>query len=49
MKPAWSLSASSDRSYRELPFGHVDMLIGREAPKLTWPLLETWLMKRTRS
>ncbi len=49
VKPAWSLSASSDRSYRELPFGHVDMLIGREAPKLTWPLLETWLMKRTRS
>jgi len=49
VKPAWAHSASRDRTYRELPFGHVDMLIGREAPQLTWPLLESWLTKRVRS
>ncbi|MFO0569520.1 MAG: alpha/beta hydrolase [Polyangiaceae bacterium] len=48
VRPAHDLSSSSDRTYRELPFGHVDLLIGREAPKLTWPLLETWLKKRLR-
>lgn len=48
VKPAWSHSGSSDRTYRELPFGHVDLLIGREAPQLTWPLLESWLTKRVR-
>jgi pimeloyl-ACP methyl ester carboxylesterase len=48
VKPAWALSAARDRTYRELPFGHVDMLIGREAPQLTWPLLEAWLGKRVR-
>ena len=48
VKPAYTLSTSSDRTYRELPFGHVDLLIGREAPQLTWPLLESWLTKRAR-
>ena len=43
VKPAYELSRSSDKTYRELPFGHVDMLIGREAPLTTWPLLESWL------
>lgn len=49
VKPAWALSSARDRTYRELPFGHVDMLIGREAPQLTWPLLEAWLTKRVRA
>jgi len=49
VRPAYDRSRSSDRSYRELPFGHVDMLIGREAPQLTWPLLESWLKKRVRA
>lgn len=48
VRPAYERSHSTDRSYRELPFGHVDMLIGREAPQLTWPLLESWLKKRVR-
>jgi poly(3-hydroxyalkanoate) synthetase len=49
VKPAYDRSRSNDRSYRELPFGHVDLLIGRDAPQLTWPLVETWLKKRLRS
>jgi pimeloyl-ACP methyl ester carboxylesterase len=49
VKPAYERSRSKDRTYRELPFGHVDLLIGREAPQLTWPLVETWLNKRQRA
>jgi pimeloyl-ACP methyl ester carboxylesterase len=47
VKPAFSRSHARDKTYRELPFGHVDMLIGREASQLTWALLESWLNKRT--
>lgn len=48
VEPAIQRSHSSDKQYRLLPFGHVDLLIGREAPQLTWPLLESWLRKRTK-
>lgn len=44
--PAYRRSTSSDKTYRELPFGHIDLLVGREAPILTWPLIESWLEKR---
>lgn len=47
VRPAFERSQSSDRQYRALPFGHVDLLVGREAPRLTWPLLEAWLGRRT--
>ncbi|MBX3128885.1 MAG: alpha/beta fold hydrolase [Polyangiaceae bacterium] len=47
VKPAYDRSRSTDRTYRELPFGHVDLLIGREAPQLTWPIVEQWLKQRS--
>ncbi len=43
VKPAFDRSGSRDKSYRELPFGHIDLLVGREAPRLTWPLVASWL------
>jgi alpha-beta hydrolase superfamily lysophospholipase len=46
VKPAYALSRSTDKTYRVLPFGHIDMLVGREAPQLTWPLIESWMGKR---
>jgi pimeloyl-ACP methyl ester carboxylesterase len=46
--PAYQRSRSPDRTYRELPFGHIDLLIGREAPQLTWPLVEAWIGSRAR-
>lgn len=49
VKPAYELSASSDKKYRELPFGHVDLLVGRDAPLTTWPLVEQWLRRRSLS
>ncbi len=47
VEPAFLRSRSRDKTYRELPFGHVDMLVGREAPRLTWRLIEKWLLERT--
>lgn len=46
VSPAFERSRSPDKTYRELPFGHVDLLVGRDAPVLTWPLLEGWLHQR---
>ena len=46
VKPGFERSQSSDKTYRELPFGHLDLLVGRDAPLLTWPLIESWLGKR---
>ena len=47
VKPAFTLSRSSDKKYRELPFGHVDLLVGRDAPLTTWPVLEQWLQRHS--
>jgi pimeloyl-ACP methyl ester carboxylesterase len=46
VEPAYRLSRSHDKRYRELPFGHIDLLVGRDAPQLTWPVIESWLEKR---
>lgn len=48
VKPGFELSRSSDKKYRELPFGHIDLLVGRDAPQLTWPVIESWLTTRAR-
>jgi polyhydroxyalkanoate synthase subunit PhaC len=39
-------SRSQDKTYRELPLGHIDLLVGRDAPLTTWPLVTGWLTKR---
>jgi alpha-beta hydrolase superfamily lysophospholipase len=46
VKPAYALSTSSDKQYRELPFGHIDILVGRDAPLSIWPLIEAWIGQR---
>ena len=47
VQPAFARSRSTDKTYRQLPFGHVDMLVGREAPRLSWQLIADWLRKQT--
>ena len=48
VRPAHDRSRSTDKMYRALPLGHIDMLVGREAPHTTWPLLTSWLHHRVR-
>ncbi len=46
VRPAYELSRSRDKMYREFPAGHVDLIIGREAPVTVWPLVQQWLARR---
>ena len=36
-----------DAFQHEVHWGHLDLIIGRKAPSLVWPLLEAWIAKRT--
>ncbi len=44
--PVIELSRSTDKIYREFPHGHIDMVLGRDAPCTVWPLVSTWLAAR---
>lgn len=44
--PVIELSRSADKTYREFPHGHIDMILGRDAPCTVWPLVRTWLAAR---
>jgi len=46
--PAYERSQSSDKLYRVFPRGHIDLIVGRDAPLTVWPLLEAWMSKRLR-
>jgi pimeloyl-ACP methyl ester carboxylesterase len=48
VRPAYELSRSSDRTYRTFPRGHLDMVVGRDAPLTIWPLIEAWVRARAR-
>jgi polyhydroxyalkanoate synthase subunit PhaC len=44
--PAFEASRSSDKTYREFPLGHIDLLVGKGAPQTVWPLVHTWMARR---
>lgn len=44
--PAFERSASPDKTYRVFPRGHIDILMGRDAPQTIWPLVGAWLTSR---
>ena len=37
---------SSDKEYLELPGGHISVFSGRQAHKVLWPKIDTWLTER---
>ena len=47
VRAAYTRSRSQDKTYRVLPLGHIDLLVGRDAPLTTWPLVTQWLTKRS--
>jgi polyhydroxyalkanoate synthase subunit PhaC len=47
--PAFERSRSTNKSYRVFPRGHIDLVVGREAPLSIWPLVEAWLRARVRA
>jgi polyhydroxyalkanoate synthase subunit PhaC len=46
VRPAYERSCSPDKSYRVFPRGHIDILVGRDAPLTIWPLVSSWLDAR---
>ncbi len=48
VRPAYERSASRDKTYRVFPRGHIDIIVGRDAPQTIWPLILTWLNTRVR-
>jgi polyhydroxyalkanoate synthase subunit PhaC len=48
VKPAFDRSRSSDKTYREFTCGHIDMVLGKDAPVTVWPAVRTWLEARAR-
>jgi pimeloyl-ACP methyl ester carboxylesterase len=49
VKPGFLRSRARDKTYREQPLGHIDLLVGRDAPLMTWPIVSTWLDQRARA
>ena len=47
VRPGFTMSRSTDKTYRVLPLGHIDLLVGRDAPITTWTLVTKWLLRRT--
>ncbi|NLY92423.1 MAG: alpha/beta hydrolase [Myxococcales bacterium] len=45
VKEAYLKSGSTDKTYREFPAGHIDLVLGREAPTTVWPLVRDWLAR----
>ena len=39
--------ASTDKEYLELPGGHISVFSGRQANKVLWPKIDTWLRQRS--
>lgn len=46
VRTAYERSHARDKTYREWPAGHIDLLVGRLAPQTTWPIVESWLGAR---
>ena len=48
VEPAFLRCRSSDKTYRAFPRGHIDLIMGMDAPQTIWPLIETWIGTRLR-
>ncbi|MGF1469213.1 MAG: alpha/beta hydrolase [Sandaracinaceae bacterium] len=46
VRPAYERSRAADKTYRSFPFGHIDMVVGKEATRTVWPLIGSWLARR---
>jgi hypothetical protein len=46
VRPGFERSRARDKTYRAMPFGHIDLLVGRDAPLMTWQALGSWLATR---
>ncbi len=43
VEPAHARSRARDKSYRVFPRGHIDLIVGKDAPQTVWPLVSSWI------
>lgn len=48
VRPAFERSQSTDKTYREYEAGHIDLVVGRDAPRTLWPDMRDWMLARIR-
>jgi len=46
VRPAYERSRSSDKHFQVFPRGHIDLIMGREAPATVWPRVRDWMTLR---
>jgi polyhydroxyalkanoate synthase subunit PhaC len=46
VRGGFTKSQSRDKTYTAFPLGHIDLLVGRDAPTMTWSEVTAWLEKR---
>lgn len=46
VRPAFERSRSPDKTYRAVEAGHIDLLVGREAARGVWSILDRWIRER---
>jgi pimeloyl-ACP methyl ester carboxylesterase len=46
VRVAYERSGSSDKTYVDFPLGHIDLIVGRDAPTTVWPTVSRWLGER---
>lgn len=46
VRPAYERSSSPDKTYRVFPNGHIDIVVGKDAPQTIWPLIGDWMKTR---
>lgn len=47
VRVAYNQTRSLDRTYLEVPHGHIDMLVGKQAEKTVWEPVRSWLQARS--
>ncbi len=52
-RPAYDLSQSTDKTWKlfspvreEVHWGHLDIVLGKEAPRFVWPYIRDWILER---
>jgi polyhydroxyalkanoate synthase len=52
-RPAYDLSQSTDKTYKlfspvreEVHWGHLDIILGQDAPRFVWPYVRGWIVER---
>ncbi len=46
VRPAYESSRATDKTFRAWPFGHIDLVMGRESTSTVWPTVRDWLARR---